>query len=113
MNGQDLIIKREEIIKSLNTSMQKMHQNGIEFAEATREYRMKLAQTILILKNKGVQITILEKVAKGQEDVADLELKMMTAEVLYRSSQENIMIQKKLLDSIEDDIKREWSGAKL
>lgn len=109
MNGQDLLIQREKIKKSLHKSMDKMHENGIAYAEKTREYRTKLAQTILILKNRGIQITILDKVAKGQEDVADLELEMMTAEVLYKSSQENIMIQKKLLDSIEEDIKREWS----
>lgn len=108
MSGQTLYAERDEIKRSLHKSMQKMHTNGMAWAEKTRVYRTKLAQMILLLKNQGIQISILEKVAKGQESVAEAEFDMITAEVLYKASQENIMIQKKLLDSIEDEIKREW-----
>ena len=108
MNGQELVEQREEIKKTLHRSMDKMYTNGVNYAEKTRQYRMLLAQTILSLKSDGIQISILDKVAKGQNDVAQAELEMLTAEVLYKSSQENIMIQKKLLDSIEEEIKREW-----
>lgn len=108
MSGQTLMEQREEIKASLNRSMDKMYTNGINYAERTRQYRVILAQTILALKAEGMQISILDKVAKGQEKVADAELQMMTAEVSYSSSKENIMIQKKLLDSIEEEIKREW-----
>lgn len=113
LSGQDLLNKREEIITSLKRSMTRMSTHGRDYAEAVKEYRMELAKTMLTLKSHGTPATILEKIAKGQENVAQLEFDMMTKEVLYRSSQENIMIQKKLLDSIEDDIKREWTGAKL
>lgn len=108
MTGQDLYQQRDDIIKALNHSRDKMYTNGINHAEKTKMYRMLLAQTILALKSEGIQISILDKVAKGQEAVAQAEFDMMTAETLYKTSQENIMIQKKLLDSIEDEIKREW-----
>lgn len=108
MTGQELYAERDEIKKSLNHSMDKMYTNGVNWGEKTKAYRTILAQTILMLKAEGMQISIIDKVAKGQEDVAQAELDMMTAEVLYRSSMENIMIQKKLLDSVEDEIKREW-----
>lgn len=108
MTGQDLYQQREEIKKSLNHSRDKMYANGVIYAEKTREYRVILAQTILALKAEGIQISILDKVAKGQEAVAQAEFDMITAETLYKTSQENIMIQKKLLDSVEDEIKREW-----
>lgn len=108
MTGQELYEQRDEVKKNLRHSMDKMYTNGVDYAEKTREYRMLLAQTILALKAEGVQISILDKVAKGQEDVSQAEFEMMKAEVLYKSSQENIMIQKKLFDSLEDEIKREW-----
>lgn len=108
MNGQTLYEQREEIKKSLHRSMDRMYSNGVDYAEKTRTYRTKLAETILVLKANGIQISILDKVAKGQEAVADAEFEMITAEVLYKASQENIMIQKKLLDSVEEEIRREW-----
>lgn len=108
MTGQELYAQREEIKKSLNRSMNNMYSNGVNYAEKTQAYRTILAQTILALKADGMQISIIDKVAKGDVQVAQAEFDMMTAEVLYKSSQENIMIQKKLLDSIEEEIKREW-----
>jgi len=109
IDGQTLMQERESIKKSLNHSMDKMYKNGIDYAEKTREYRLRLAQAILLLRNQGVQISIIDKIAKGQEQIAELEFEMLKAEVLYKSSQENIMIQKKLFDSIEADIAREYN----
>ena len=46
--------------------------------------------------------------------MAQAEFNMIVAEVKYRASNENIMAQKKLFDSIEADIKREYyKGAEL
>ena len=84
------------------------YDNGIEAAEKTRIYRIALAQKMLELKEQGTQISILEKLAKGSEKVSRAEFDMNVAEVKYTASKENIMAQKKLLDSIEDDIKREY-----
>lgn len=89
--------------------MEKMHTNGNNFAERTRDYRIALRQKILMLREEGYQISIIEKLAKGDEEVADLELQMNLAETLYKASQENIMIMKKMLDSVEADIAREWN----
>ena len=108
VSGQELFIKRERIKDSLSTSLTRAYENGIEAAEKTRVYRIILAQKMLELKDSGVQISILEKLAKGTESVSRAEFEMNVAEVKYTASKENIMAQKKLLDSIEDDIKREY-----
>lgn len=109
MSGQTLYNERDAIKKNLYRSLDNLHKNGMDWAEKTKAYRVKLAQTILLLKSQGMQISIIDKVAKGQPDVAQLEFEMMTAEVLHKSAQENIMIQKKLFDSIEAEINREWT----
>lgn len=110
ISGQELFAERERIKSSLETSLKRAFDNGIEMAEKTRNYRILLAQKILELKAEGVQISIVEKAAKGSEDVANAEFEMIVAEVKYRASNENIMAQKKLFESIESDIKRELGG---
>lgn len=107
-SGQELFRVRERIKASLETSLKRAYENGISAAEKTRTYRIALAQKMLELKEQGVQISILEKLAKGSEQVSRAEFEMNVAEVKYTASKENIMAQKKLLDSIEDDIKREY-----
>ena len=101
MSGQELFAERERIKSSLNTSLMRAYDNGIDLAEKTRLYRILLAQTVLELKDKGTQVTILKDLAKGDTKVAQAEFDMNVAEVSYKASNENIMAQKKLFESIE------------
>ena len=55
----------------------------------------------------GQAQTTLKDLARGAESVAQAEFEMNVAEVKYKASSENIMAQKKLLESVEADIKRE------
>lgn len=110
ISGQELFAERERIKSSLETSLKRAYDNGVEMAEKTRLYRILLAQKVLELKAEGVQISIIEKIAKGAEEVSRAEFDMNVAEVKYRASNENIMAQKKLFESIESDIKRELGG---
>lgn len=108
ISGQELYGEREQIKKLLNNSNMRAYENGMEAAEKTRAYRMILSQKVMELKAEGMQISILKELAKGSEEVANAEFEMNVAEVKYKASNENIMIQKKLLDSIEADINREY-----
>lgn len=108
ISGQELFHEREQIKNSLMNSRNRAYENGIEAAEKTRAYRVLLKQEILRLQTEGQAQTTLEKIAKGTDEVAQAEFEMNVAEVKYRASNENIMIQKKLLDSIEADINREY-----
>lgn len=108
ISGQELFAERERIKNSLERSLSRAYDNGIEAAEKTRTYRILVAQKILALKAEGQAISIIDKIAKGDEAVAQAEFEMNVAEVKYKASNENIMAQKKLYDSIEADIKREF-----
>lgn len=110
VSGQEYYAERERIKQSLNTSLKRAYENGLEMAERTRDYRQALAQEILALKADGVQVSIIEKIAKGSAEVSQAEFEMIVAEVKYRASNENIMAQKKLFDSIEEDIRRELAN---
>lgn len=108
ISGQELFAERKRIKNSLERSLSRAYDNGIEAAEKTRTYRILVAQKILALKAEGQAISIIDKIAKGDEAVAQAEFEMNVAEVKYKASNENIMAQKKLYDSIEADIKREF-----
>lgn len=108
ISGQELFAERETIKNSLKTSIDKAYGNGVQLAEKTRSYRILLRQTMLQLEADGAKATTLKDIAKGADDVAQAEFEMIVAEVKYKASNENIMAQKKLLESIEADIKREF-----
>lgn len=108
ISGQELFAERDRIKTSLEQSLSKAYENGMDLAEKTRLYRILLAQKILELKADGMAVSIIKEVAKGTDTVADAEMLMIAAEVSYKASNENIMAQKKLFESIEADIKREY-----
>lgn len=108
ISGQELFAERERIKKSLDNSLRRAYENGLEMAEMTRLYRIALHKEIMRQKAEGTPTTYLDKVARGTEEVAEAEFNMIAAEVKYRASNENIMAQKKLFDSIEADISREY-----
>lgn len=110
ISGQELLMQREAVKSSLKSSINRAYDNGIDMAEKTRAYRVLLAQTMYRLEADGAKATTLKDMAKGDKDVANAEYEMIVAEVSYRASNENIMAQKKLLESIEADIKREWGN---
>ena len=108
ISGQELFAERDRIKTSLERSLSRSYDNGVDLAKKTRRYRILLRQTMLQLEADGAKATTLKDIAKGDEAVADAEYEMMVAEALYKASNENIMAQKKLLESIEADINREF-----
>ena len=108
ISGQELFAERDRIKTSLERSLSRSYDNGVDLADKTRRYRVLLRQTMLQLEADGEKATTLKDIAKGDEAVADAEYEMMVAEALYKASNENIMAQKKLLESIEADINREF-----
>jgi hypothetical protein len=96
----------------MENSKRRAYDNGKLLAETTTAYRMLLAQKILQLKAEGLQISIIEKVAKGDEEVAQAEFEMMEAEALYKASNENIQIMKLELKCVQADIEREYPAGK-
>lgn len=107
---QELYKARDSAIKSLQNSMARFAENGKLYAEKNRDYRVILRQEILRLKAEGNPATLIEKLARGTEEVAAAEFSKIVAENAYKASAENINVQKLILRSIEEQITREWRG---
>ena len=107
MNGQDLQREQNKAYKSMEDSNKNAREQELAMAEYNRQYDIALGQKILELRVDGIQASIVEKVAKGDEDIANLKFKSAVAEAEARASKENINIKKKIFDSLENTKKRE------
>ena len=107
MNGQDLQIEQNKAYKSMEESNKNALEKDIETAEYTKQYDIALGQKILQLRSEGIQASIVEKIARSDEEIADIKFNASVAEAEARASKENINIKKKIFDSLEATKKRE------
>lgn len=97
-----------ETRQAVKDSLSEARKWGIDLANREKAYRISLRQKIAELRAGGTQISIVQDMAKGDEDVASLRLERDVAEVMYKTAYEAINVYKKEADIIKDEIKREW-----
>lgn len=108
----DLIIELQQMREELSQSIKMLRANGIKLAEAEREYKVKLRQEALKLRQeKGMAVTLIDLIIYGVPDVADLRFKRDVAEAMYNANQEHINTTKLQIRILENQIAREWSSA--
>lgn len=104
----DLINEKNGLQTRLTNSIKLMAQYGKEFAKAESDYKIALAQTAIKLKDSGMAVTMINMVIYGTQPVPGLRFKRDTAEVMYKTAQENIQSIKLQLRLVEAQIEREW-----
>lgn len=107
MNGQDIEIEQRKAYKSMEESNKNAYEQDMTKAAKDKEYEIALAKKIFELRENGMQISIVEKMAKGDPAIAQLKFESAVCEASARASKENINIKKKLFDSYEATKKRE------
>ena len=107
----DLVQEIQEKTKQLSLSIKLLRKNGTAWAEAERDYKIRLRTECLKMKDAGVAVGIIEKTCYGIPAVADLRFKRDCAEVLYKANQEAINAIKLELRLIENQLQREWSAS--
>ena len=89
------MINEYELLRAkLDASLKTFNQNGIALANAEREYRVALAKEMLILREKGLPVSIITDVARGTDNVAELRLKRDCVKSVYQANQEAINVNK-------------------
>ena len=81
------------IEKQLESALKTLRINGTDYAEKEKLYRIAKAKKILELKSNGYPITIIPDLAKGDEEVADLDLQHNIAEVVYKANVEALHVK--------------------
>lgn len=102
------VFRRSEM---LEVALKECKTRGVAYANAEHDYRVALASKIASLEAEGAkQTTIIEK-ARGSPDVAKLALERDLAKVLYETAQDALLVYRKQIEVLRDQIEREWSNA--
>lgn len=109
----DLLNEVNQLGIKLNQAISLLAKYGREWAEAEKDYKITLNQVTFKLKDeKGIKVTMLDKVVYGEKEVADKRYKRDIAEVMYKTAQENVNAIKLQLRIAENQLDREWCNTK-
>ena len=106
----DLLDEIQTLRKHLDVSVKQLRKSGTEYAQAERDYKVLLRQECLRLRDEGMAVGMIDKVAYGIPSVADARFKRDVAEAVYKANQESINSIKIQLKLIDNQISREWSS---
>lgn len=107
----DLINELNKKNSELTQSIRMLRQNGVELAEKERDYKIKLRQEALKLRqDKKLPVTLISQIIYGVPEVADLRFKRDVAEAMYNANQEHINTTKLQIRILESQINREWGS---
>jgi hypothetical protein len=82
-NPQQIINQLDSCIKSLTLGNTNLKTLGLKKAQTEKDYRVKKAQEILILKSEKYPVTLIMELVKGNESVAELRLQRDIAQSSY------------------------------
>lgn len=86
-------------------------ERGRKKSEAEAKYRTALAKKILLERDKGTPVTIINDICRGDEEIAKLKLERDIAETMYESCLQMIFNCRQSREIILEFIRQEWSVA--
>lgn len=95
----------------LEVALKECKNRGRAAAEAEQKYRVKLADKILELRDQKLPATLIGDLARGDKEVSKLKLERDIAEVVYENAQEAMLVYRKQIEVLRDQIDREWKSA--
>lgn len=98
----DLWQEIEQKRKELNVCIREMRKSGTAYAQAEREYKVKLREWCLRLRAEGMPIGLIDKTCYGVPEVADLRFQRDVAETVWKANQEavnSIKLQIRIIDA--------------
>lgn len=107
----DIVTEIKQKNDELSQSIKLLRQNGIKLAEAERDYKIKLRQEALMLRQDSkMPVTLIAQIIYGVPEVADLRFKRDVAEAMYNANQEHINTTKLQIRILESQLQREWGS---
>lgn len=112
ITGVNLVQALDDSLEATENAITETKRLAIAKAEAERRYRIeKRKRTLYERDYNKTPVSIIADVVKGYQDIADLAFQRDCAEAEWEASRESILYQKRLTDTIREQIKREWSQA--
>lgn len=107
---QDLMIQVNALREKLNQAIVELQKRGINKAQAENNYRVALAEKILHERDKGVPVTIISDICRGDKRIAKLKMERDIAEVLFDTSQQVIYTTRQEINTVMKFIEAERKG---
>ena len=82
----DLFEQIQQLIKELDIAVKSLRRTGTEFAQAEKEYKMKLRQEALRLRSDGEAVTLINQIVYGVPEVAELRFNRDVKEAVYNAN---------------------------
>lgn len=107
----DLYEEITRLMAELTASIRKLRQNGVNLAEAERDYKIILRQEALKLRTgDNMPVTLINNVIYGIPAVAEKRFKRDVEQANYDANKEHINVTKLKLRVLEAQLNREWGA---
>ena len=87
-----------------------MKKRGKVKAQAERDYRVELAKQMLIERDKGTPVTIINDICRGNRTIANFKMERDIADTLYDTCLQKIYQSKLEINIIENQMSAERKG---
>lgn len=108
----DLANEINELSILLDNKISELGKNVREYGDAYTEYRVLLAQKLLLLRSDGMPVTIAYDIARGDKIVAQAKKREIYAEGIYKANIESIQAIKLRIKLKQEQYNKEWNNTK-
>ncbi|MBQ7139949.1 MAG: hypothetical protein IJO32_00420 [Bacilli bacterium] len=98
--------------KELDICIKSLRKTGNDYAEAYTNYRIKLSQELVKLRDEGMPVTIAYDVARGKQEIAKAKFNEISKEAIYKANLESINAIKLQIKILDNQLEKEWGNAK-
>lgn len=98
----------EHEIMMLDKSVKQLRTSGTKYAEAERDYKIKLRQEALKMREDGMAVSLVGLTIYGVQSVAQARYDRDVAEAVYKANMEAINAAKLKIRILDARIEREW-----
>lgn len=106
----DLLEELNNRSYQLDLSLKYLRKSGEELANAEKEYKIKLREKVLKMKDDGIPATLINLVIYGDDEVARLRFERDCKEAIYKANQEAINTNKLTMRILSDLYEREFDN---
>lgn len=97
-------------IRELEVCIKELRKTGTAYAEAERDYKIKLREECLRMRADGMAVGMVQMTAYGIPEVAELRFRRDVAETVWKANQEAVNSVKLQLRILESQLQREWGS---
>lgn len=106
---ENLLTTIEELLHSLDETIDKYLEAGLKLADAESEYSIILRQKALVEKDAGVSVTFIDKFLRGDAEIAQKRKQRDICEAYRDTLKEKINSLKLQIRVVESQAQREWA----